>query len=269
MVQFNILIMKKYLIILTAVLMGACSGNKEGENAGTIGGIDVEGAIKNAESRRKTDPNSSGGNKCLLDYQTKLDQLLTADMVVRATGFSENVMDSSYTQIMSTEYHYVNYSFQNKRKGKVMGLKGEFEVKDEVALRRIKPISLTRFKDSYRVITQEEEQLAKDVFEDVAEGKSGDKQADEAAKQLRESNIDKETVKTAGGALMSTFKEISEGYREEKELGDAARWNVATNELAVLKNGVQFELHVEVSNDKEKNREAAIAIAKEILKKCN
>lgn len=261
--------MKKYLIILTAILMGACSGNKEGENAGTMGGIDVEGAIKNAESRRKTDPNASGGNKCLLDYQKKLDQLLTADMVIRATGFSESVMDSSYLKIMGPAYHRVQYNFKNNRKGPVRGLKGEYEQKDVITLGSVKPISLTQFEDSYRVITEEEEQVAKEAFEDLTDGKSGDKQADEAMKKLKENNIDVATVKKAGGALMDAFKEISAGYRAEKGLGDAARWNVATTQMTVLQNGVQFELYVEISNDAEKNREAAIAIAKEILKKCN
>lgn len=261
--------MKKYLTILTVALLWACSGKKDGENTGTIGGIDVEGAIKDAESRRKTDPNASGGNKCLMSYQTKLDQLLTADLVIRATGFPEGKMDSSYRRIMGPAYHEVDYKFKNGRMGEVRGLKGLYPVKDQVSLGSIKPISLTQFKDSYRVITEEEEQIAKDAFEEVSEGKSGDKQADEALKKAKEVNVDKETVKKAGGALMDAFKEVSEGYREEKDLGDAARWNVTTNRMTVLQNGVQFELYVEVGNDEAKNRETARAIAKEILKKCD
>lgn len=260
--------MKKYLLILTAALLWACSGNKEGENTGTPGGIDVEGAIKDAESRRKADPNASGGNTCLLDYQKKLDQLLTADMVTRATGFSEHVMDSSYLRIMGPAYHEVSYKFKNGRKGKVRGLTGEFELKDMVAAGSVKPMSLTQFEDSYRVITEEEQKLAEESFNDAIEGKTGDKKADEAIDKLKKSNVSKEAVKKSGGALMSAFKEVSEGYREEKGLGDAARWNTVTNRMTVLQNGVQFELVVEISNDTEKNRETAIAIAKEILKKC-
>lgn len=253
-------------MILTAALVWACSGNKEGENTETMGGIDVEGAIKDAESRRKADPNASGGNKCLLDYQVKLDQLLTAEMVTRATGFSESGMDSTYRKIMGPAYHEVQYEFKNGRKGKVRGLTGEYELKDFVAVGSVKPMSLTQFEDSYRVITEEEEKLAKDSFNDVVEGKSGE--ADEALNQLKKSDISKETIKKSGGALMSAFKEVSEGYRVEKGLGDAARWNITTHRMTVLQNGVQFELTVEVSNDTEKNRETAVAIAKEILKRC-
>ncbi|MDT4861167.1 hypothetical protein FQZ97_957620 [compost metagenome] len=178
-------------------------------------------------------------------------------------------MDSSYSRIMGPAYHKVQYSFKNLRKGEVRGLKGEYEVKDVVSLGSIKAMSLTRFKDSYRVMAEEEEQIAKETFEEVSEGKSGDKRADEAIDKLKKSNVDKETVKKAGGALIDAFKEVSEGYRTENGLGDAARWNVATNRMTVLQNGVQFELYVEVSNDPGKNRETALVIAKEILKKCD
>lgn len=261
--------MKKIIAIFSALAVWACSGSKEGEHAGTIGGIDVESAIKAAESRRKTDPNASGGNTCLLDYQTKLDQLLTADLVIRATGFSAGLMDSSYQRIMGPAYHEVQYRFKNNRKGKVRGLKGEYDLKDVISLGSIKPMSLSQFEKSYRVITEEEEQLAKETFDDVTEGKSGDPEAGEAMEKVNENNIDKETVKKAGGALMNAFKEVSEGYRVEKDLGDAARWNAVTHRMTVLQNGVQFELSVEVSNDPEKNRETARAIAKEVLKKCD
>ncbi len=260
--------MKKHLIILMVVFLWSCSGNKEGENTGTMGGIDVEGAIKNAENRRSADPNASGGNTCLLDYQEKLDQLLTADMVLQATRFPGNLMDSSYRRIMGPAYHEVSYRFKNGRKGKVKGLKGEYDLKDIISVGSVKAMSLSQFEDSYRVITEEEEKLAKEAFEDVTEGKSGDPQADEALKKAKENHISKETVKKSGGALMNAFKEVSEGYRVEKELGNAARWNVVTNRLTVLQNGVQFELVVEISNNTEKNRETAVAIAKEILKKC-
>lgn len=261
--------MKKHLIILSAAFLWACSAKKEGETAGTIGGIDVEGAIKEAENRRQTDPDASGGNKCLMGYQTKLDQLLTADLVIRATGFSEGGMDSAYTRIMGPAYHDVQYKFKNGRMGQISGLNGQYPLKDHISLGGIKPISLAQFKDSYRVMSEEEAQIAKDAFEEVTEGKGGDKQADEALKKAKEKNIDKETVKKAGGALMNAFREVSEGYRLEKDLGDAARWNAVTNRMTVLQNGVQFELSVEVSNDSEKNRETARTIAKEILKKCD
>lgn len=260
--------MKKIIVILSTLVVWSCSGSKEGENTGTVGGIDVEEAIKDAESRRKADPGASGGNTCLLDYQTKLDQLLTAGMVISATGFSENLMDSSYRKIMSPANHEVSYRFKNGRKGKVRGLKGEYDLKDIISVGSVKAMSLTQFEDSYRVITEEEEKLAEEAFEDVTEGKSGDPQADEALKKAKESNTGKETIKKSGGALINAFKEVSEGYRVEKGLGDAARWNVVTNRLTVLQNGVQFELVVEISNSTEENREMAVAIAKEIMKKC-
>lgn len=255
----------KYFLVASLFLaLASCSENK-GKKSGSDN-IDLESAIENAESRRKTGPNASGGNKCLLDYQAKYDQLLSEADVITATGFSKNKMETKYNKVLkNTEYHDVKFKFKNGRiseKGITKGL----ALPDVVSVKGIKAMSLSDFENSYRAITDEEMKLAKDALNDATEGKSGD--ADAAVKKAEELNVSKEQVKKTGGVLMDAMKEVSRGYRVVENLGDAARWNVVTNELVVLQNGVKFEISADISNDNGQNKSAAVKLAEIVLNKC-
>jgi len=61
---------------------------------------------------------------------------------------------------------------------------------------------------------------------------------------------------------------VSKGYRTVEGLGDAAVWNVVTNELYVLQNGVKFEIRTDIANDTEKNKSVAVKLAEIVLNKC-
>ena len=233
------------------------------------GEIDLESAIENAESRRNLDPNSSGGNTCLLDFQNKYDQLVSEKDVLSATGFSNESMKTKYQKVMkSPEYHEFLFKFNNKRIGKVRGLSREMEIPDVVTVRGIKAMSLTDFENNYRAITDEEMDLANQAVDDVLEGNSGEAEAEAALKNVEEQNISEEQVKEVSGKMMDAFKEVSEGYRKVMNLGDAARWNLVTNELVVLQNGVKFELMIDVSNDPKVNQKLAFDLAQIILNQC-
>lgn len=258
----------KYILILSLFLsIISCSEKKS--SVSNSGEIDLESAIENAENRRKADPNASGGNKCLLDYQTKYDQLLTENEVLSATGFSKDVMEVKYQKVMKNpEYHEFKFNFKNKRIAYIPQIKMKAEIQDVVAVKSIKAMSLTQFESTYKAITEEEMQVAKDVMNDVTEGNSGDAEAEAALEKAKEQNVSNEQIKETSNVMMDAFKEISEGYRVVEDLGDAARWNIATNELNVIQNGVQFLLLVDVSNEVEKNKSLAIQLAKKILEKC-
>lgn len=257
----------KYLFILSIFIsLVSCTQNKSTKS--NLDNVDLESAIENAESRRKADPNASGGNKCLLDYQTKYDQLLSEAEVITATGFSKDEMETKYNRVLKNpEYHDFKFKFKNGRiseKGITKGL----ALPDVVSVKGIKAMSLSDFENSYRAITDEEMQIANDALNDATEGKSGDAEADAAVKKAEELNVSKEKVKKTGGVLMDAMKEVSKGYRTIEELGDAARWNVVTSELVVLQNGVKFEILADISNDNEKNKSVAVILAEIILNKC-
>lgn len=258
----------RYFLIASLFLaLASCSENK-GKKSGSDN-IDLESAIKNAENRRKADPNASGGNQCLLDYQTKYDQLLSENDVIAATGFSKDVLKTkSSTVLKNPEYHKFEYKFNNGRMQTVPVLGHKMQMPDVVMVKSIKAISLSAFENTYRAISNEEMQAAKDVLNDATEGKSGDAEADAAVKKAEELNVSKEKVKEIGSGMMDAMKEVSKGYRVVDNLGDAARWNLVSNELYVLQNGVQFVILCEVNDDNKKNKSVSIALAKIILNKC-
>lgn len=251
----------------TITLLAACGG-ESGKKSSKGGNVDLAGALSKIESRRAQDPDASGGNKCLLGYGNRFDELLTETEVLEATGFPAELMEVDYSKMIADAgFHTLSYQFDNKRERTIAGYTMPF--KDHVNLQRIRSISLTQFKNSYRAVTDEEDKVLKDFIGDVTEGNVSGADAKEAKDQLDASGVDKETAKDAMGSLADTFKEITKGYRNVEGLGDAAVWNIATKELTVLDNGVQFELSVDVKNDPEENQAIAIALAKRILSKCN
>ncbi len=258
----------KYILILSLLLTTISCSDKENSTSNS-GEIDLEGAIENAENRRKADPNASGGNKCLLDYQTKYDQILSDQDILTATGFSKDVMEAKYQKVLKNpEYHEYLFKFENKRNTYISALKMNAQVPDAISVRNIKPMSLTQFENSYKAITEEEMQVARDMVDDVTEGNSGEADAEAAMQKAKDQNISDEQIKETSNVMMDAFREVSEGYRVVEELGDAARWNIKTNELTVLQNGVQFQVMSDISNDVEKNKSVAIDLAKKILEKC-
>lgn len=250
-----------------ALVCGACGqGTDNSGNAQKIGGIDVSEAISKAENRRVADPAASGGNTCLLGYQEKYDQLLTKALVLEATGFDESKLNVKYAKIMKPEHHSVNYTFDNQRVREKNGYKLPF--KDNVQLGGIKAMSLTQFRDSYRAVTKEEDEALDQVLQDMEEGNVSDPDAKQAVENLEKAGVDKETSKKATGTLRNAFKKVAEGYRTVEGIGDAAVWNVETEELIVLDNGVKFELQVDVKDRTEGNREVAVALARKLLSVC-
>lgn len=248
---------------LLCLILFSCGNNDNKSQSGNDINLD---AVINSKS---TDPNAQGDNKCLLDYQQKYDALLSESDVIAATGFSGQTPETKYNKALkNSEHHEFVYKFKNGRKGKVKGLDMEMELPDVVVVRSIKPMSLTAFNQNYRAISDEEMNAAKDALNDIADGNSGDAEADAALKKAKEQNISKEQIKKTGSGVMDAIKEVSMGYRTVESLGDAASWNIVSNELTVLQNGVKFEIRTDISNDNEKNKSVAIQLAKIILNKC-
>lgn len=258
--------MKSIQITATVALcltLFSCGNNDNKSQSGDD--VDIE-AVINSKSK---DPNAKGDNKCLLDYQSKYNALLSETDILTATGFSKDKMETKYNKVLTNaEHHEFVYKFKNGRMGKVRGFNREMEMPDVVSIRSIKPMSLITFNQSYQAITDEQMKAANDALDEIAEGNSGDADADKAMKKAKEQNISKDQIKKTGGILTDAFKEVSKGYRTIEGLGDAATWNVVTNELIVLQNGVKFEIATDISNNNEKNKSVAIKLAEIILNKC-
>lgn len=248
--------------VLCLILFSCGNSDNKKQNSNEIN-LD---AVVNSKSN---DPNAKGDNKCLMDYQRKYDALLSEAEILAATGFSKDVMETKYNNVLKNpENHEFVYKFKNGRMGKVRGFNNEMPLPDMVVVRSIKPMSLTTFNQSYREVTEEQMQAANDALKEIAEGNSSDADADKAMKKAKEQNISKDEVKKTGGTLTDAFKEVSKGYRAVEGIGDAAVWNVVTNELYVLQNGVKFEIRTDIANDTEKNKSVAVKLAEIVLNKC-
>jgi len=257
-----------FLVILIFFLIIFSCSEKTGSKSNSTD-INLEDAIQNAENRRKSDLNASGGNKCLLEYQNKYDQLISEAEVLSATGFTKESLESEYKKTLDNpEYHSFKFKFANGRLKKFPFLKQKIKAPDNITIQSIKAISLAAFENSNKVISDEETKATKDVLKDVSEGNSGDAKADAAAKKAQELNVSKEEINKTGGDMLDAFKNISKAYSVVNDLGEAARWNTVTSELSVLQNGVQFVIYCDVNDDTEKNKSVAIELAKIILNKC-
>lgn len=264
--------MKKYIKAFSLILVVAVAvscGSDKGKSGDKGVDVDLDDAIAQAEGRRAADPNAKGGNTCLLSYLEKYDQLLTEKMVLSATGFDKTNLELKYNKALKNpEYHSVSYRFKHKRKAFVEQIGMTMAVPDFVVLNSIKAMSLNHFKDTYRVVSQQETDVANKQIDDVVEGKSTEKEANDKMKDLEKMGVDKKTTKSVTDVMKGTFANVAKSYVAVDALGDAATWNTFANTLNVIANGVHFELHVEISEVTDDNKKVAIDIANQILTVC-
>ena len=254
-------------VILMAVLylMASCNSRRDQKHVSV-----AENALDNMEKTADRDPGKPGGNTCLLGYQDKYDRLIEEKHVLAITGFSKDVMETKYSNALKNPAnHSFEYRFRNGRIGKTFGFDKEIELKDIVKVSSIRPMSLKQFKDSYRVVTEEEMAKAREALTDAADGKSSDPDARAALQKAKDHQVSSETVKKVGGGVLDAIKEVSKANTDVPDLGDAAVWNTVTDDLYVLQNGVKVEIKASVSNDKGKNKAAAMELAGKILGKCD
>lgn len=212
---------------------------------------------------------SAADGDCLLQYAQKYDQALTAAMVLEATGFSAEKMDTNYSRVMKNPaYHSILYRFKNGRVAMVRQLNREMEVPDVVQLSGLAKMTDAQFRNSYRALTEQEDKAANQAVEKLSSGETGNDKINESIKKLEENGVDKKEVKKAAGTLTDTFKEIAAAYEPVSGVADQACWNHVTQSLVLLSNGVKMELRVDVSNDNIKNKSIALSLAQKILAQC-
>lgn len=264
--------MKKHITVFSFILLvtvGISCRSDKGKTTNNGIDVDLDDAISKAEGRRAADPDAKGGNTCLLSYLEKYDQLLTEDMALSTTGFDKTKLELKYTKALKNpEYHSVSYRFKNKRKAFVEQIGMIMEVPDFVVLNSIKAMSLNHFRDTYRAVTQQETAIANKQIDDVVEGKSTEKDANDQMKELEKMGVDKKTTKSVTDVMKGTFANVAKSYVAVDDLGDAATWNTFANTLNVIANGVHFELHVEISSENSENKKVATEIANKILAVC-
>lgn len=237
---------KLLLISLSFIAFISCNdGNKSAE----MGGMDLDSAMEIIDAGS---PKPKKGNKCLLSYVEKRDQLITAEEIIQLSGFSKDVLEVDETQTFSDpgRWEYA-YNFNNKRIYKHTTPLGDvynLETPDRFAIKDIRPMTEEEFKSKFRPASDEELDYAKESVQQEVQ--------DEAAAEL-------------AGDLTTILAAIADGERRVNNLGDLAAYNIVTGELKVLKNGAMFEVAVDASEDPKVNQKYAFEMARMILDKCN
>lgn len=250
-------------LLLSATLYSCGNGSKPAEK----GSINIDAVAEKINAN----PDASGGNTCLSGYASKYDHLLTAEMAIKASGLPKEKLEVKYSKVLTnTEHHSVAYRFDM---GRVQS-NPAFEMPamampDDIILKNIKAISFRQFENSYRAMTDEEQQEFEKVKDEITSGSSGDKDMDKAVGDLQGKGIDKQSVQKGVNTIGGAINKIAKAYTVVDGLGDAARWNTITQELTVLQEGVQFALYVNIAADSEKNKSVAVDLAKQILEKCD
>jgi hypothetical protein len=246
-----------FLMILPALL--ACGQNNKQtaeENSIEL----LENNLKNVDTRAK------GGNKCLLAYAEKYDELLSPASIAEAVDASTEMMKTAYQKVAKqVNYHDITYSWKGTLTKTFGGM--TFPMDDYVKLTGIEAISLYSFQSSYRAVSAEENRKLQDDMSKALDGKTENSTINRAVEKLDEMGISKEEQQKMVKVLTESAQKVTKGFSKVDKLGDAAVWNSKTHSLYVLKNGVKFELVVELS-DSERNQETAIKLAEMILEQC-
>jgi hypothetical protein len=115
-----------------------------------------------------------------------------------------------------------------------------------VSIHSVSNTTLERFKRNYGALTEEQKQVAAKKLEEEA-GKNNNSAAGQNMTQV------------GTGMVQNLQAESISG------VGETATWYLNTNELKVFYKGLIFSVVVDISDDKELNREKSIELAKRII----
>lgn len=233
------------LISLSFIAFLSCSDENK---SSTMNGVDLDSVMEKVDAGSSK---SKKGNKCLLSYVERRDQLITEEEIIALSGFSKDVLEVDESQTFSDPERWsYSYNFKNKRKYKHTTALGDvynLETPDRFSIRDILPMTEEEFKSKFRPASDEELDYAKEgvqqeVQDEVMAGMTGD--------------------------VANILGAIADGERRVNNLGDLAAYNIVTGELKVLTNGVMFEVEVNASEDPKLNQKYAFEMARMILDKC-
>jgi len=214
----------------------------------------------------------SGGNKCLLDYAEKLDELLTRELAGETVQYTPEDAEKDYSKVLSNPlYHSVRYSWKSDRT-KSMSF-GAHEVmvpvRDEVALYGINPVTYDEFKQRRRNVTDEELAEMNKRISETLSGQTENEAVKKQLEKLEKMGVDQSTVQGMSSSVTGMAGKVAQSYSEVSGLGDAAAWNSYEQRLYVLDRGVEFAVAVSAGEDENVNKEKSVALAKKILNICD
>jgi hypothetical protein len=189
------------------------------------------------------------------DFTGRLDEMLTLEMASEISGFdaakAEKEHENKASAIFGGEKkppRECNYLWDNGRTRALTmgGNTVNAPYKDKVSIHSVSNTTLERFKRNYGALTEEQKQAAAKKLEEEA-GKNNNSAAGQNMTQV------------GTGMVQNLQAESISG------VGETATWYLNTNELKVFYKGLIFSVVVDISDDKELNREKSIELAKRII----
>lgn len=190
------------------------------------------------------------------DLKWKLDELLTLEMAARVSGFDKAKAVKDYKNKTAAFMgdkdappRECNYLWKNGRTITLTigGKTVHSAYDDKVGIHSVSNTTLERFKRNYPILSDEEKKVAVKKFEE---------QVNE--NQPQQTITEKEVKKTATAIIKNLQPEAI------TEVGEAAVWYPKINELKVFYRGLTFALVMDISEDKNLNREKCIELARMI-----
>jgi hypothetical protein len=201
--------------------------------------------------------------ECLYAYMSKYDQLLPLESIKNHYSGDMTTAELNYQKSGNPAMDKCLYVWKSDRIRKVdmMGVKMSVPEENEIGVKwlgsdlfMIKGLATPKenFEQFYRNVSQEEANAALAKAEKIAQEKEG---------------LTTEQAQTA----VKMGKGLAEGQQFEKVdgVGEAAAWVVKEKHLVVLVGDKTFQLVANVSANNDENKMLAIALAKEVLAKCN
>ncbi len=252
--------MKTLFLIPALALLMACGGNTKTSST------DASTTTASVADLSEAESSGPGTGKCLLTYQTKMDEALPLATIKKHYPGDMSKAELEYRK--SEKYPNRDTYKYEWESGKtitheVMGMKVNVPEMYEIGLEWIEvveekyaPDPVKAFYQMYHTPTPEELAQTK-AYLDKQLGK-------EMAKKGMTSSGEKKAGKDLAGGIMNRKIE----FQQFSGLGDAASWSVPDNELNVLAGRTKFRVIARASPDNAANLELAKKLAGEVLAKC-
>lgn len=195
------------------------------------------------------------------DFAGKLDELLTLEMAVQVCGFDASKVIKVHENKASAAFggekkplRECNYLWENGRQKTITagGNSIKTNYKNVVGIKSVSNTTLERFKRSYGALTDEQKKAANKQIELQKAKSTNEETNSEASKQMAE----------VGTGLINNLQAES-----ISGVGEAATWYEKSNELKVFYKGLTFAVVVDISDNKNLNRNKSIELAKLIIDK--
>jgi hypothetical protein len=193
------------------------------------------------------------------DFAGKLDELLTLEMAVKVCGFDALKVIKEHEIKAGAAFggkkravRECSYLWENGRTRTITvgGNTMNAPYKDKVGINSVSNTTLERFKRNYGALTNKQK---------IAANKQIEEQADKTTTEGTNNEANKQMAEVGTGMINNLQAEEITG------VGEAATWYKNSSELKVFYNGLTFALVVDVSDDKNLNRNKSIELANLII----